>query len=114
MDHRPLMDLHKEVWNGLLDRLDRLPHALLIHGAPGLGKLELAERFAQLLLCEKRGKSRAPCGACEGCRWFLSDDHPDVRYLEPEASARRTRRNPELSRRRTTRRHRRRTPGGSP
>ena len=68
--------------------LDRLPHALLIHGVPGLGKLQLAEQFAQLLLCEKRGQGRTACGACEACRWFLADDHPDVRYLEPEASAR--------------------------
>jgi len=88
VDRIPLIDLHKTVWDRLLGALDRLPHALLIHGAPGLGKLELAERFAQLLLCEKSGKSRAACGACEGCRWFLADDHPDVRYLEPEAFAR--------------------------
>lgn len=76
------------MWDGLLARLDRLPHALLLHGMPGLGKMALAERFAQLLLCEKRGQGATPCGACEACRWFLSDDHPDVRYLEPEAFAR--------------------------
>jgi DNA polymerase-3 subunit delta' len=87
MDRSSLIDLHKAVWDGLLAKLDRLPHALLIHGMPGLGKLELAERFAQLLLCEKRRAGRRACGACEACRWFLSDDHPDVRYLEPEAFA---------------------------
>ena len=38
---------------------------------PGVGKLALAERFAQLLLCEKPGQGAQPCGACEGCRWFL-------------------------------------------
>src|SRR5262245_47502865 len=65
--------------------LDRLPHALLIHGTPGLGKLQLAERFAQLLLCEKRGQGKAACGACEACRWFVAFNHPDVRYVEPEA-----------------------------
>lgn len=54
---------------------------------PGVGKLALAERFAQLLLCEKRGQGSTPCGACEACRWFLADDHPDARFLEPEAFA---------------------------
>lgn len=83
-----MIDLYKDVWNGLVSKVGRLPHALLIHGMPGLGKLELAERFAQLLLCEKRGAGRAACGSCEACRWFLADDHPDVRYLEPEAFAR--------------------------
>lgn len=83
-----VFDLQKEAWDQLTRRLERLPHALLIHGAPGVGKLELAERFAQLLLCEKRGQGTIPCGACEACRWFATDDHPDVRYLEPEAFAR--------------------------
>jgi DNA polymerase-3 subunit delta' len=86
--------LPETAWTQLLAKLDRLPHALLIHGAPGVGKLALAERFAQLLLCEKRisafhheGQGVAPCGSCEGCRWFLAGNHPDARILEPEAVA---------------------------
>jgi DNA polymerase-3 subunit delta' len=53
-----------------------------------VGKLALAERFAQLLVCERRGQGAAACGACEACRWFLANNHPDVRYVEPEAMAR--------------------------
>jgi DNA polymerase-3 subunit delta' len=88
MDLKPLIELHKESWNRLVGKLDRLPHALLIHGLPGLGKLELAERFAQLLVCERREARTTACGACEACRWFLANNHPDVRYVEPEAIAR--------------------------
>lgn len=87
MDHSSLIELNKPVWDSLHGALARLPHALLIHGVPGVGKLALAERFAQLLLCERRGQGRAPCGECESCRWFLADSHPDVRYVEPEAIA---------------------------
>lgn len=68
--------------------LDRLPHALLLHGPRGIGKLQLAERFAQFLLCEGRGASTAPCGRCDGCRWIAAGNHPDLRILEPEAIAR--------------------------
>jgi DNA polymerase-3 subunit delta' len=66
-------------------RLARLPHALLIHGARGVGKLALAERIAQLLLCETEDSSKRPCGACTGCRLFVSGNHLDFRRIEPEA-----------------------------
>ena len=76
-------------WNEpLLDsvrqRMARLPHALLIHGPRGVGKLALAERIAELLLCEQEKK---PCGSCAGCRWYLAGTHPDFRRIEPEALA---------------------------
>lgn len=68
-------------------RLERLPHALLVHGAPGVGKLALAERMAQLLLCEHADPVRRPCGQCEACRWLAIGNHPDFRRVEPEAIA---------------------------
>jgi DNA polymerase-3 subunit delta' len=78
-------------WNQpILDALktrERLPHALLLHGPRGIGKLELAERIAQLLLCEHAEPARRPCGSCDGCRWYLAGNHPDFRRLEPEAIA---------------------------
>jgi DNA polymerase-3 subunit delta' len=69
--------------------LASLPHALLIHGPQGVGKLALAEHLAQSLLCEAEDRRKAPCGACDGCRWFLAGSHPDFRRVEPEALARR-------------------------
>jgi DNA polymerase-3 subunit delta' len=66
-----------------------VPHALLLHGPEGVGKLQLAEQFAQLLLCEAAKPRETPCGKCDGCRWFLAGHHPDVRFVEPEAIARR-------------------------
>jgi DNA polymerase-3 subunit delta' len=79
-------------WNQpILDSLkakrDRLPHAVLLHGPRGVGKLELAERMAQLLLCEHTDPNARPCDKCDACRWYLAGNHPDFRRVEPEAIA---------------------------
>jgi DNA polymerase-3 subunit delta' len=84
-----IIDIHKLQWHTLLRLgLSRLPHALLLTGAPGLGKRQFAEQLVNLLLCERIGATDpAPtsCGECPGCRWLSSDSHPDVRYVSPES-----------------------------
>ena len=74
---------NQPILDSLERRTERLPHALLLHGPRGIGKLALAERACQLLLCEGAGKR--PCDACDACRWFLAGNHPDFRRIEPEA-----------------------------
>jgi DNA polymerase-3 subunit delta' len=73
---------HLEALRG---RLEALPHAILLHGPKGIGKRALADRIAQLILCESAALAKRPCGTCEGCRWFAAGNHPDFRRLEPEA-----------------------------
>ena len=47
--------IHEANWRELLSLgLDRLPHALLLSGAPGLGKQQFAERLLDLLLGHRR------------------------------------------------------------
>jgi DNA polymerase III subunit delta' len=77
---------NEPLFEALKARTERFPHALLIHGARGTGKLALAERVAQFLLCE--APAGRPCGRCDGCRWFVAGSHPDFRRVEPEALAR--------------------------
>lgn len=67
----------------------RLPHALLIHEAPGAGGEWLATWAAQLVLC--RGPARAPCGACAGCRRVWALQHPDVTWLRATPDSRQIR-----------------------
>ncbi|HVG05624.1 MAG TPA: DNA polymerase III subunit delta' [Burkholderiaceae bacterium] len=73
-----------ELWSQLVGWRARLPHALLLHGARGVGKRHLMKAFAQLLLCESPIDA-APCGGCVGCRLIAADNHPDLRWLTPAA-----------------------------
>ena len=78
---------NEPVLESLKKARERLPHALLIHGPRGIGKLALAEHFAQLLLCEHSDPQARPCGRCDACRWYVAGNHPDFRRIEPEALA---------------------------
>lgn len=73
------------MWNRLAEMRGRLPHALLFHGRPGIGKLRLAEVLAQSLLCESQPKDGLACGGCQACAWFGAGNHPDYRLIQPEA-----------------------------
>jgi DNA polymerase-3 subunit delta' len=63
----------------------RLAHGILIHEDPGAGGLELARWIAQVVNC--RDTARAPCGACQDCRWIAANQHPDVTLLAPEGDS---------------------------
>ena len=65
---------------------ERLGHAYLFTGPDGVGKTLLAQEAAQALLC--RGDGARPCGACQDCRLFAHDSHPDFLLLEPEGDSR--------------------------
>src|SRR5262245_58890606 len=78
---------HQGHLDSLLERRDTLPHALLLRGPQGIGKLALAEALAAALLCERPRPDRQACGQCAGCGWAGQGSHPDFRRLEPESYA---------------------------
>lgn len=67
---------HKALWSTLERQFDRLPHALLLRGRPGLGKHAFAVQLAQALLCDQPQRGVA-CGTCHGCMLFSVGNHPD-------------------------------------
>jgi DNA polymerase-3 subunit delta' len=78
---------HLEAFETLLERKARLPHAVLLRGREGIGKLGFAESLARALLCESPVASGRACGKCTACGWMGQGSHPDFRRLEPESLA---------------------------
>jgi len=76
----------KVPWRRLLEaaRQDRLPHALLLIGAEGLGIDEFIHALAARLLCEKAAGENPACGECRACLLYHSGNHPDIIRSEPE------------------------------
>jgi DNA polymerase-3 subunit delta' len=70
-------------------RADRMPHALLIHEAPGSGGDWLASWICRLVLCIHR--ERSPCEHCAGCQRVNAGQHPDLMYIRPLEDSRQIR-----------------------
>lgn len=82
---------------------DDPPHALLLAGTEGTGRMALAIHYAMLLNCERAapppagaslfgddrfaslasGEVHLPCGECRSCRLIAEGAHPDVIVLGP-------------------------------
>lgn len=60
----------------------RIPHAMLIHGPEGIGKMIAARAFISYLNCEnpRNGDS---CGVCPSCRRIEAGNNPDIHYVYP-------------------------------
>ena len=58
---------------------ERVTHAWLFTGPPGIGKLHTARVFAAALNCPSGGD-----GTCDTCRRILRGVHPDVHVIVPE------------------------------
>jgi DNA polymerase-3 subunit delta' len=60
------------------------PHSLLLVGADGLGKRELAAWLTCAVLCERSENELQCCGACASCKLIAAGSHPDVIWVLPE------------------------------
>jgi len=64
---------------------NRLPHALLLQGAEGVGKRAFAAWAACAVLCESPEKRQLDCcGSCGSCLLFKAGSHPDLLWVAPD------------------------------
>jgi len=76
----------QRVFEGACNALQehRLGHALLLQGAPLLGKMQVATALAQRLLCRSAAGQQQACGKCTACQRFAAGTHGDFRLLTLE------------------------------
>lgn len=78
--HATVVDQARAAWSA-----NRFPHGILLQGAEGLGKRELASWLAAALLCETSGSGQLQfCGRCPSCQLIAAGSHPDRYWVNPE------------------------------
>ncbi|MGL4852176.1 MAG: ATP-binding protein [Phocaeicola sp.] len=63
-------------------REGRIPHALLLCGPTGSGKLPLAVALARYIACDNRSETDS-CGTCPSCVKYNKLIHPDLHFVFP-------------------------------
>jgi DNA polymerase-3 subunit delta' len=76
----------EDSWRQLVELGERMPHALLFAGPPGVGKRDLVDALAARLLCRAPRTDGHACGECSGCALRLSGNHPDLLVVTPPES----------------------------
>lgn len=63
---------------------NKLGHAYILTGEPGIGKRTLARYLAKTILCTDRKENQAPCGNCRACKTFDVNVNPNFTVVRHE------------------------------
>ena len=74
----------QQTWQRVQTMRTKMPHALLLRGRAGVGKLAFAQNLAKLLLCSSPNSNGIACSQCPNCTWFAEGGHPDFMLISPE------------------------------
>ncbi len=78
-------------WKSLQARVEskKLPHALLLTGPRGVGKMRFARHLATSLLCNlPQIDTGAACGECGACKLVAAGSHADYVEVSPQEDSR--------------------------
>ena len=64
---------------------NKVSHSYMFVGIEGIGKQMMAKDFAQMILCTN--ETNKGCHQCKSCIEFMSNNHPDFLYLEPDGNS---------------------------
>lgn len=75
----------QEQWGKMmkLQQAQRLPHAILLYGESGSGKVSFAQSLAASMLCQNPTQNGEACGVCNSCHLIAAQTHPDLSTLKP-------------------------------
>lgn len=78
---------HEEIKTGLTNAVarNRVSHAYIFHGPPGVGKKTAGFAFARALLCRRGGGDA--CGTCDDCSRTERGVHPDLHLVRPDGAS---------------------------
>jgi DNA polymerase-3 subunit delta' len=79
---QPLLPWQRRAAAAVLGSRESFAHAVLVHGARGIGKHAFALNLARALLCEAPTPEGFACGACASCRYVVAGQHPDLVRIE--------------------------------
>ncbi len=70
-------------------RLQRISHAYIFAGPRGVGKSEVALKFAMVLNCldEATASKGEVCGKCSNCIRIRGGNHPDILWIAPDGKS---------------------------
>ncbi|MDE7409436.1 MAG: DNA polymerase III subunit delta [Muribaculaceae bacterium] len=79
---------HTNTINSLREAVDtdHIPHAMLLGGQEGIGKMRVARAFISYLYCMDRHEGDS-CGKCPACLQNAHHNNPDVHFIFPRTGA---------------------------
>lgn len=79
--HKSTIDSLREIVDS-----DRIPHAILLGGQEGIGKMRVARALVSYIYCMNRTDGDS-CGKCPACLQNAHHNNPDVHYIFPRTGA---------------------------